>query len=231
MKNKKKLNMRHNLFLLTFVCLFFGFFLSTNAANPELIVTWKADNFFPTSYIGKAVPSYGTKVYLAVEAVQNGTLLDVSNSTIEWRKNGERIRKGTGEKEAMVVFSETDRTNFVSVSVDWNGVLIQKSITIPTTEPKLILEIPYINNVVPKNSDISITAVPYFFNTKSFEDLSFSWQIGLLKKGTGSNNKITINTGNPSTTSNNSVSITGYVQNKKSLLEIIKTQTKIFIGN
>lgn len=224
--------MRHNI-IIGFLIGFFVFLLSfsVKAADPELIVTWKADNFYPTSYTGKAIPSYGTKIYLSVEAIQDGKLLDIKKSTIEWRKNGERIRKGEGEKEAVLVFSENDRTNFVSVSVDINNTQIQKSITIPTTEPKLILEVPYLNNIVPKNTDISITAVPYFFNAKTFDDFNFSWQIGLLKKGTGSNNKIIINTGNPSTVSDGAVTVAGYAQNKISLLEIIKTQTKIFIEN
>ncbi|MFA6992740.1 MAG: hypothetical protein WC269_05715, partial [Candidatus Gracilibacteria bacterium] len=161
---------------------------------------------------------------------QDGKLLDVSKSIIEWRKNRERIQQGTGQKETVVVFSENDATNFISVSVEWNGGTIEKSITIPVTKPKLILELPYANSVVPKNTDISITATPYFFNAKSFNDLSFSWQIGALKRGTGSDNKIIINTGNPSVTTDRIVTINGYVQNRRSLLEIIKTQTKMIIG-
>lgn len=229
MKNKKQSTKRLNIII--FFVLFFSAFSLSNAGNPELIVTWKADNFYPTSYTGKALPSYGTKIYLAVEAIQDGKLLDISKLIIEWRKNGERIRKGEGQKEAMVVFSNTDRTNFVSVSVLLNGTLIEKSVSIPITEPRLVIEIPYKDLTAPKNSDIAITATPYFFNASSLNDFSFSWNINGIKKGTGTNNKLILNTGNPNSPSDSVVTILGYAQNKKSLLEIKKTQAKLFIGN
>lgn len=229
MRNKKQFIKQLNTTIVFFV-LFFGVFSSSHAGNPELIVTWKADNFYPTTYTGKAIPSFGTKIYVAVEAFQDGKLLDISKSVIEWRKNRERIQQGMGQKETVVVFSENDEINFVSVSVKWNGGSIEKNITIPVAKPKLILELPYANSTVQKNTDISITATPYFFNAKSFSDLSFSWQIGALKRGTGSDNKIIINTGNPSIASERIVTINGYVQNRRSLLEIIKTQTKMIVG-
>jgi hypothetical protein len=229
MKNKKQFVGQLNTIIIFFV-LFFGVFSFSHAGNPELIVTWRADNFYPTTYVGKAIPSFGTKIYVAVEAFQDGKLLDISKSVIEWRKNRERVQQGVGQKETIVVFSENDATNFISVSVEWNGGTIEKSITIPVAKPKLILELPYVNGVVPKNTDIAITATPYFFNAKSFSDLSFSWQIGALKRGTGSDNKIIINTGNPSVATDRIVTINGYVQNRRSLLEIIKTQTKMIIG-
>ena len=228
---KKKKHFGTPLNIIVFFVLFFGIFASSHAGNPELIVTWKADNFYPTSYTGKAIPSYGTKTSFAVEAIQDGKLLDISKSTIEWRKNGERIKKGEGQKEALVIFSNTDRTSFVSVSVLINGTSIEKSISIPITEPRLVIEIPYKNLTAPKNSDISITATPYFFNATSLNDFSFSWNINGIKKGTGTNNKLTLNTGNPSSQSDSVVTILGYAQNKKSLLEIKKTQAKLFISD
>ncbi|MFA5870523.1 MAG: hypothetical protein WC842_01370 [Candidatus Paceibacterota bacterium] len=229
MKNKKQFVGQLNTTIIFFV-LFFGFFSSSYAGNPELIVTWRADNFYPTTYVGKAIPSSGTKIYVAIEAFQDGKLLDISKSVIEWRKNRERIQQGMGQKETIVVFNENDETNFVSVSVGWNGGSLEKSITIPVAKPRLILELPYVNGVVPKNTDIAITAMPYFFNAKSFSDLSFSWQIGALKRGTGSDNKIIINTGNPSVAIDRIVTINGYIQNRRSLLEITRTQTKMIIG-
>jgi len=227
MKNRKQSAEKYN--IVVFFVLFFSIFSLANAGNPELVVTWKADNFFPTTYKGKAIPSYGTKIYIAVEAFQDGKLLDLSKAAIEWRKNGERIQQGTGQKEAIAVFNETDETNFVSVSVKLDNQSMEKSIIIPTTKPKLVLELPYVNGVVPKNTDVSITAVPYFFNAKSFDDFSFSWQIGALKKGTGSDNKLIINTGNPIIATDRTVTINGYIQNRKSLLEIIKTQKRMII--
>ncbi len=231
MKNKNKTGKPHKtLFLFVFSILFFSGLSFVRAADPELIITWKADNFYPASYAGKAIPSFGTKVYFAVEAIQDGKLLDISKALIEWRKNGERIRRGEGQKEALVVFNETDQTSFVSASVSFGEKTIEKNVSIPIISPKLVLEIPYLNNVVPKNTDISILAMPYFFNAKSFNDFSFSWQIGGLKKGTGSDNKIIINTGNPRIGTDQLVTISGYIQNKRSLMEIVKTQAKLFIG-
>jgi len=230
MKNKNKLGRQHKIFFLfVFSTLFFSGLSFVHAADPELVITWKADNFYPTSYTGKALPSVGTKVYLAIEAVQDGKFLDLSKTLIEWRKNGERIRKGEGQKEALVVFNETDQTSFVSVSVSLGEKTIEKNILIPVVSPKLVLEVPYLNNAVPKNTNISVLAMPYFFNAKSLNDFSFSWQIGGLKRGTGSDNKIIINTGNPSIAANQLITINGYIQNKRSLMEIVKTQTKIFI--
>lgn len=177
------------------------------------------------------MPSFGTKIYLALEAIRDGKLLDLSSTPIEWRKNGDLIKRGSGQNEAVVSFSETDATGFVSVSATFEDKTIQKSISIPVTDPKLVLEIPFYKNIVPKNTDISILAMPYFFNTTSFNDFSFSWQVGALKKGTGTNNKITINTGNPSVAIDKTVLISGYIQNKHSLMEIVKTQKKIIIGD
>jgi len=228
MKNKKQYAGQLNTIL--FFVLFFGVFSLTRAANPELIVTWRAANFYPISYTGKAIPSYGTKIYFVVEGIQDGKLLDLSRANIEWRKNGERIRGGDGQKEAMVVFNKNDETSFVSVAVTANGTTVIKNVSVPVIEPQLILEVPYLNMTVAKNADVAITATPYFFNAQTINDFSFSWIVNGIKKGTGSNNKLILNTGSPNTDSDSIVNISGYAQNKRSLLEIKKTQTRLFIS-
>lgn len=201
------------------------------AGNFNVIITWHADTFYPSTYQGKPLPTIGSKINLSVEAVSDGKFVDLSNSIIEWRKNGEKIARGSGLKNSSVIFSDADRSYFVSAVVQYNGTSVEKSINLPMTSPKLVLEIPFINKVVPKESDVSITAIPYFFNTRTFNDFSFSWQINSEKKGTGNNNKITIKTGTPGTGTESVVRIDGYVQNKSSLLEIIKTSDKIIIAN
>ena len=166
-------------FLLLTGSLFFA--LTTRAqtaSSPQFLITWKPTaSSIPSSYIGKALPSYGSKVTAEFELVSNGKVLDISGQTIYWYLEDTLIGGGTGIQQITFPLFGTP-PNSLTLKIElpsYNGQYLIHTIDIPYVNPMAVIYAPYPNGDFSSNP-VNVTALPYFFNA-SPSQLSYTWAV------------------------------------------------------
>lgn len=224
--------MRQPLFLFTVsLALFIALLTSAYAIGaPQLLITWRANNYYPINYEGRALPTPGTPVTVSTEATVDGKLIDLTKTDIAWYKDGDRFDLGTGLKETTFNAEETEtKSHFIRAVATINGASAEQTIRIPVTNPTAVLEVPYPNRVIPAGTVVNLVSVPYFFNADSISAFIFSWQVGDLKQNTRSDNLLAVNVGTPYTDDQRTVTVKSYIQNRNNPFEIVKLLTDIFV--
>lgn len=197
---------------------------------PQILLTWSASNFYPSTYHGRALPTPGTPVTISVALLQNGTFTDLSNVPITWYKNEEKLDSGTGLTQTTFQPGTGEvGNNFIRAELTLGDSTIDQSVLVPVTNPTVAIEIPYPYGSVDANSDITLRATPFFFNISSLQDLIFYWQVGDVKKDMGSNNSISVKVGNPFSGDQKKIPVSSYIQDKKDMTNIIKTDSYLYI--
>lgn len=182
------------------------------AGTPTFLITWKASNsYIPSFYQGKALPSYSSNITASLELISNGKILNISGQTIYWYLNNTLIGGGTGVQQVTFIpFGAPPNSEALSVRLpQFNGHFIAHEIALPFSDPVAVIYAPYSNNTFSTNP-ITLNALPYFFNTPSAANLSYSWTVN-RQMGTNTENpqeaQITLPQGTPSGT-NLDISIT-----------------------
>lgn len=204
---------------------FITVFYCTTAAQEknEIILTWQANNFFPSSYLGKALTTQYSPVSVAVELISAGKLTDLSKYQISWYLDGKYLSRGDGLKESVFLAKKTKgETHVVRVEIKNGNSILTESVSVPVFAHTLVLESPYPKNIIKPNTQISLKAMPYFFNLDTFNDLSFFWQVNGEKESSGTNNALILNIGAPTNKDDSVLEIVGSTQNIKNPMEFAK---------
>ncbi|MFA6365026.1 MAG: hypothetical protein WCW78_01360 [Candidatus Paceibacterota bacterium] len=198
--------------------------------SPTAYITWRANNFYPAGFTGKALPTPGTRILVAAEIVKNGKLFDSSTSLFSWSVDGRLALTGVGKKEYSFTATKNDNnSHFVQVSVKMGVDIAVDSLTIPLTIPQAVIEAPFPFGRVPENTKGSAQAIPYFFNVTSFSDLLFSWRVNSFEKNAGTNNQLAFETGSPQLASDKLLEIVSYIQTAKGAYELATSRAQLTI--
>lgn len=198
------------------------------AASSQVILTWNASSFHPSLYPGRVLPSPKSSFAVTASMLTGGKFADLSNRTVTWYENEDRIQSGTGLTAITITTNQDAGTNeVVRAEVAFGTSTVSQSVVIPIAPPSVVIEIPYPGGQVKAGSQISLRATPFFFNISSLSDLIFYWQIGDIKKNMGSSNSISLSLGALPGGSSQTISVSSYVQSKRDLTNIIKTDTSI----
>lgn len=205
-------------------------YAQTVQPKPELIITWQANNFFPSDYAGKAWATPNALIILMAEILTNNKILNLTNATFYWYLDGQLLQTGQGLKKTDFKISKLEGDNhFISLTVKpEEGGTIETSLQIPVFAPQLIIENNFRQPSLPANSQVLFSVTPYFFNIASFNDLDFSWQINSQKQ-TVKNNQLLVNVGRPSTEEQKNLWLEVLAQNKKNLFEFVNQRMKFLI--
>ena len=174
-----------------FVPVFFTFLfavlaLSAQAADPQFLVTWKAQTKVPVWYEGKALAVQNSSVLVSLAMVeQSGKLLNLSGSEIRWYLKGELVQKGTG-LTSISVLNKDFSGNYIDlkVSVEYADQqsgrrFIDAYYTIPIVSPKAVVEYKNLQPSYVAGSDLLVKGYPFFF-TNSY--LKSEWDLGGSQK-------------------------------------------------
>jgi P pilus assembly chaperone PapD len=148
-------------------------------SQPLFLVTWKSNgSYIPSFYQGKALPSYGAKVTASLELISNGKILNLSNQTIYWYQNDVLLGGGVGVQQ--ITFSLFGAPpNSVTLDVElpqYATGYLAHSIQIPFVDPVAVIDAPYPNSEFSTNP-VALTAIPFFFNTASASNLTYTWSV------------------------------------------------------
>ncbi len=194
------------------------------------IITWSSSGYSPSDFPGKVLATNGSSISLSLIVLNNGKVVDLSNDPVLWYLDQNFLDGGVGQQQASSKVTQTaGGSHFVSVQVQMpDGTTISGSENIPITSYKAVIDAPYPNGLIPANSTINLSLIPYFFNVSSFNDFSFSWTInGSQQASGGSDNTLSLNVGNQP--SGQSVSIGASVGNINNPYELASPQTTLYV--
>lgn len=210
------------------IFLFFSAKIISAEQNDQIIITWQANNFYPSDYLGKALPALNTPIIVSAEIIKNGKVFDSSKTNFSWYADNELIGQGINLKEVSFITKKTDRdTYFIKVTTESNGTKNENSIRIPVSENKLVMLIPYPSHLVKAGSKTAIQALPYFFNISSLKELTFIWQINGQKYDAANDNQLILSLGTPKTPDQADIQISVLAQNKRNPQEFKESNEKL----
>ncbi len=213
-----------------FALMFFFVVSKTGAqsTNDQIILTWQANNFYPADFEGKAFPSPGSEVVVSLGVIKNGKLADLTSSSIAWSLDGNFMERGLGKQTFSFFAKKTSSgSETVRVSVENGNAPLEYSVNIPVVDPQVVVEIPYFENIVPSNTDITLRAVPYFFNVTSLNDLTFMWQIGGMVEKHEGDGSLSLHIEKPGVSGRPAIFIKTSVQNKNDVFEYMNQNTTL----
>ena len=150
------------------------------ASSPTFLITWKTTgSYIPSFYIGKALPTYGSKITASLELVSpQGKILNLSGQTIYWYVNDVLVGGGAGVQQ--VTFPPIgDAPNTANLRVtlpNYNGSYLIHEINIPMVLPEAVIYAPYPNGQFTQNP-VAVQAILYFFNIADPSGLSYAWSV------------------------------------------------------
>lgn len=198
--------------------------------NDRVILTWRANNFYPANYQGKALATPNTPITISAELTRNNKLLDLAQANFIWYVDEKFLTSGRAIKEILFPVKKLNGDDyFVRVKIDLGGEQFETAIHIPVSGQGLIIESPHPRQLVKTDAKIGLEAIPYFFNVPSIKDLIFSWQVNDKDLVGGSDNKITINIGRPITQDQRTIKVVGSVQNRINPLESARTNLNLTV--
>ncbi len=150
-----------------------------NAAGPQFLITWKTTgSYIPSNYAGKMLPTYGSEITASLEIFSGGSSVNLANQTIYWYLNDTLLGGGVGARTiTFPPFGQAPNDMTLKVELpSYDGQFLIHTITIPMAQPQVVIVAPYPGGAFSLNP-VTVTAVPYFFNTASQDNLSYSWTV------------------------------------------------------
>jgi hypothetical protein len=197
--------------------------LAQTATAPQFMVTWQAQNFAPADFAGKLLPIANTPIDVVFNVIENGKMVDLTNTEVRWYVNNKIQQSGRGRQTLRFnapEFSGGDQEVRISIPSYKNRELT-KTITIPVTIPQVIIQTPFISNEIPRG-EIRLKALPYFFNISNLRNLKFGWLVNGVaptSEGVITNPEELILETPAEIPTNNQTSIGVSIQNKNNTLE------------
>jgi len=188
-----------------------GYGLSVSGQTvPEFMVTWKANNYVPSSYQGKILPIADTEIDVAVELIDGGRLANLSRSEIRWLINNDFQKFGNGMQAISFNVDILKGDQIVDITISYRGQNLNHRLIIPVTAPKVAIV----------GGPNIFQSLLYFFNISKPSNAEFTWEAnGVTVLGSGSTPDI-INLDFSSVPEGGSIDLNVIVQNPLKLLEI-----------
>ncbi len=195
----------------------------------SVIITWRARNFYPANFSGKALATPGSAVDVAAQVVARGKLTDATRASFTWYVDGKFLSRGDGVSEtSFAVRKQPSDYHFVRVLVKLGQEELEATAQVPVSGPLLVIEAPYPNRVAPSNEPVTVRAIPYFFTVASLQELSFEWKVDQVQRSTGSDNvlRISLDARSPGPST---IDIVAAAQNQGRLLEFTRSSLRLTV--
>jgi len=203
--------------------------VAQDSPESQIILTWQANNFYPADYKGKAAATLNSPISVSALMIKDEKIVDTSGNEFFWYLDNKFFNKGIG----------LDRINFnveklkgdsysVRVRIEAGEERVEKIITIPVMEQELVIKNPRPSRFIKLGEVVELTAIPYFFNVNSFDDLSFFWSINSLNQKNQRSNRLIL-TDRVEMFKGADVLITGVVANRDNQMESARSNLNLSI--
>lgn len=218
--------------LIILVVLIFSSARAQTVPVTQLFLTWKANNFYPSFFEGKAFPVAGTPITASLEAVRGGKFLDLARATITWFVNDKLADRGDGKKEILFtpkIAAGKNATIKAAVRFADQGNTEEASIQIPVLSSHIVANVPLPQKIIAPQSRFLLEAFPFFWNINNLNDLYFTWTVnGEQKKATGENT-LSLGIGTPASEYDKTLQINLLTQNLSNPLEFAQERFQLTI--
>lgn len=160
-----------------------GLLIASGVANaqetPQLLITWESQNYQPPTYFGKNFPTQNTVADFSLAMIHNNRFVDLSRYNIRWYQNNQLLEQGAGlTKISINILPNGDGiVSIRAVVLNYQQIPeISDLISFVIPQPMLVINAPYENKKIVSGKSV-FEAMPYFFNIKTLNDLSFRWLI------------------------------------------------------
>ncbi|MEX1014477.1 MAG: hypothetical protein WDZ80_04935 [Candidatus Paceibacterota bacterium] len=203
----------------------------TTPSSSEVIITWKANNFYPSNYQNKAPVTRNSSIDVSLELIENQRMVNLSGDVVTWYLDGTFFIKGPGIDE---ISFESNKLNGdshrVRAIIEGSGRTVERTIVIPVKNYESIIETRLSGSSVQLGSSLNLTAFPYFFNIESLNELSFNWTVnGEERKDT--TNEISLNVGANPDLVGSRILINSTIINQADLTESARSTKNLTITN
>jgi hypothetical protein len=146
--------------------------------EPNILITWKATGYAPSSYVGKILPTKNSQITVSFNLISQGKIVDLSKLDISWNINSSVIAQGAGLQTITFTPPRYLSTRpYLRISIKReNATALLYGIMIPITNPETIIEFPSAIKQI-ANSSFTVRALPYFFDVEEIKSLSFAWEV------------------------------------------------------
>ena len=152
--------------------LFFLLLIGAQASaqnSSQVLLTWEARNYVPSSYSGKNLATPGTDVVLSSELLQGDRIRDSRQAFYRWFVDGDLFQKGAGLKEIVLPIKKRSGDSYsVRAEVFLGDDEFSGVIQVPVSDPEIIIS---------RVGDRSLRVLPYFFPISSPRELRVDWEI------------------------------------------------------
>ncbi len=224
------------LYILPFVLFSASAQTSSAQTSIQFLTSWQAQNYAPSWYQGKIFAIRGTLVEISFELIDKGKIVNLSKTIVRWYVNDKLVANednGLGLKT--LKFTAPDyagRESNVKIAIVnyLGGDILYKNIAIPIVTPEIAIDAPYADGKIGFGQSV-LTAMPFFFNVKSLDNLSIDWSTPEQNTGGQSGNSWSLNLNiEPTTPSgsviNLSVMVKNVLNNLESAVKNIQLQIK-----
>lgn len=149
---------------------------------PSVWITWRAATYTPADYRGRTLPIDNSNIVAAVDVLDRGRFVDLSQQTIYWYVNDSYVNGGTGMTRTVIsVPGAADRGGLsIRVSLPDYAGGIAKTMPISVLSPQVIIQAP----ATESSNKFTIRGLPFYFNVDSKNNLNFAWDVAGNKPST-----------------------------------------------
>ncbi len=229
-----KKNQKYKL-LLSFFSFIIIFLPNGNGAVAEearVIITWEANNFFPSFYQGRAYATAYSETVLSAQLLnENNIFLDLSGIEILWYADNRLISRGVGSENILFQPTKTPGdSHLINAVVRRPGKKqIQSAITLPVLRPQVAADLPHPGRIVPAGSNVGLSIIPFFFNVNFLSDLEFFWKIRGVEQRKVGINTLTLDVLSPATPGGEKVEIEIAARNTRTMTETARERSYLII--
>jgi hypothetical protein len=146
--------------------------------GPQILLTWKAQNYTPIEYAGKSIPVGNTSVLASMELLDNGKLVDLTDIRVNWYLDGEFFDGGLNKHSILIRLPKLP-INKILIRAEIQNYKesdIVRAVEIQPIRPEVVIESGY-----PYSFLYSLThtlkATVYYFNVKNPTSLVYAWKV------------------------------------------------------
>jgi len=198
----------------------------------DIILTWEADNFYPSDYQGKPKATPNSTINVSVLVIKNNQVVNTSNKNFVWLLDGKYLDDGYGKNKINFrVNKNRGQNHSITVRIKDGEEQLTKGINIPIKNPELIIDKKMPSNNISLGSQIKMKSTPYFFNIDSFNNIKFYWEIISNQKINKFDNIVNLNIGNSKSLLGKKILVQAWAVNKKNQAEFVKSYLNLKIND
>ena len=139
-----------------------------SAANPSLVITWKASSYVPPGYAGKALATTGSALSAQATIIDNGRVISPSSYSVRWYEAGNLSATLGGSTVFRSSAPRMGEDSFViRASIpDYGEGTLDAFADIPVTRPEIVIDSAKLPTLSP---------IFYFWNITDPASLSVEW--------------------------------------------------------